>query len=142
MFWTSGAGSLAINCYGEAPSTRGSTTARCEGYSRGAGVATCLVHFLKRINMKNTETDIWKDLKDNMNHILEFPLVDFSIWRVSVFIWKSFKFDLDICETFPYQPDGTIPLIFFRIGWVEFMFENYFLYKKLYRRKYKFDPAG
>lgn len=92
--------------------------------------------------MNKNEVDIWKNLVENMSHVLEFPLIDFSIWRVSVFIWKSFKFDLDICETFPYQPDGTIPLIFFRIGWVEFMFENYFLYKKLYRRKYKFDPAG
>lgn len=77
-----------------------------------------------------------KDLK------IPEPILEFSFFSVSVFVWKYFNIEVDLVESYPYEPDGTTPLIMIQLGFVEFMFENKRLYSYLYKRKHGFKPMG
>lgn len=76
----------------------------------------------------------------NVKH--EEPLLCFSLWVSTVFIWRSFEVYIEAIETEPYELDGTTPLITLRIGWVEIMFESKQLYRIIYKRKWGFTPLG
>ena len=67
---------------------------------------------------------------------------DFYYMGIYVLLTKSSNFFLDILETYPYKPDGEIPLIFLTIGRVHITFENKFLYSFLYKRKNGYKPRG
>lgn len=69
-------------------------------------------------------------------------IYDFHFFGLSFLIWKQFKFEIDICETYPYAQDGEVPLIFITIGCLDIIFENKWLYKKIYNRRHGFNPIG
>ncbi len=72
----------------------------------------------------------------------EEPAYVYTKGPTLIFFFTKFKFELDICETEPYAPDGDAPFIFVRIGWVEFMFESKTLYKLIYKRRHGYEPWG
>jgi hypothetical protein len=49
---------------------------------------------------------------------------------------------IELVETHPYLPDGEIPIIMLNIGRLCIFFENKFLYKLIYKRKYGFIPKA
>ena len=54
-----------------------------------------------------------------------------------LYIWKSNQGrSVQLCETYPYAPDGDVPLIFISLWYIEFIIESPRLYKWLYNRKY------
>lgn len=86
----------------------------------------------------------FKELEEKIRKIdIPIPIYDTQIFGLSIWIWKEFhKPELEIVETYPYEPDGTTPLIFARCGWVELVFENKMLYKFLYKRKHGYYPMA
>lgn len=54
----------------------------------------------------------------------------FSIWKQSV------GWGVTLCETYPYAPDGEVPLVFIDIGKCQIMLDSPKLYKFFYKRKY------
>lgn len=72
----------------------------------------------------------------------EEPIHCFAGGHVLFLLYKAPKLELDICETYPYAPDGDVPLIFLRLGWFEFLFNNKFIYKTIYKRRYNELPEG
>lgn len=83
--------------------------------------------------------DIDKKVKADIENITIVPVWDFQIFGLGVLFWKNFEFTFDICETSPYAPDGDVPLIFAKIGWVEFIFENKRIYKYVYKKRYGYE---
>lgn len=84
----------------------------------------------------------WKEIDKNIKSEWAPPVFDFYIFGLSILIWKKFEFQLDVCETMPYQADGSVPLIFWQIGWVQFIFECKWIYKNIYIYKNKREPEG
>jgi hypothetical protein len=85
----------------------------------------------KRKNKTNNLDEIINETIKNIE--IETPLLDFHIFGVLFTIWKTAELSLELCETHPYTPDGDIPLIFVRIGFLDI---NKWLYKKIYDKKY------
>jgi len=99
--------------------------------------------FLTAINFGKIMTfdeKINKELKKDLD--LPTPLVDFNLGPIGVFIWKYFDFSVDIIETYPYELDGSYPLIMIQLGWIEFLFENKLIYKYIYKIKHNSYPMG
>lgn len=67
---------------------------------------------------------------------IDCPIFSIYIFKVTVFIWRKFDIYLDFLETNPYALDGTIPIIFLRLGFLEISFYSKKIYKYLYKRKY------
>lgn len=76
------------------------------------------------------------------NVTIPTPSYEFSIWGLSVFVWNKFEFSLEICETEPYAPDGEVPLIMVRTGWLEFLFYSKLLFKLIYKKRHGYSPRG
>lgn len=70
------------------------------------------------------------------------PIFSFHLFGVTFFMWKTFEFEIDALDTAPYAPNGEIPMLFFRFAWFELIFENKYLYKKIFKMKYKYEPEG
>lgn len=84
-----------------------------------------------------------KQIKDHIKNIdIPKPLSIFSIFDISVFIWKKPEFHIELVETWPYELDGQTPLIFAQFAFIEIAFFSERLYKFLYRRKHGFNPMG
>lgn len=81
--------------------------------------------------------EVFKDKDD-----LPSPIYDFQISGLSILIWKEFRFGVELLETYPYKEDGEVPMLFILIGPIELIFENKWIYRYLYKRKYKHDPTG
>lgn len=64
------------------------------------------------------------------------PLFDFTIFGITFILWKKWENYIDLCETFPYEPDGSVPLLFIRFTFFELIFYNKWLYKKIYKNRY------
>ena len=84
----------------------------------------------------NLDEKIRKDMEEV---IIECPILDFYIFGTSFLFYRKPELFFDICETHPYAPDGDIPLIFIRLGWLEIIFESKWIYKKVYKRRYGED---
>ena len=75
---------------------------------------------------------------------LDNPEIDYSalpLWHVhalglSFAVYRKAELSIEPLETEPYQFDGSIPLIFVRVAWFEWMFENKWLYTKIYVKKF------
>lgn len=63
----------------------------------------------------------------------------FSIKNVSVLLTFKWEIGIDLCETYPYAPDGDVPLIFISCGFIQFTIESKKIYKYLYDKKYGVD---
>ena len=74
------------------------------------------------------------------NVVTPTPLWYGDVLNLSFFIWSKPELNVEVCETEPYERDGSIPLIFLQIGWLEVMFYNHRLYNFLYNRKYGYLP--
>jgi len=72
----------------------------------------------------------------------ENPIFFKTVLGITLFVWKKFILEKGIITTEPYTWDGDYPIIYFRLGWLELMFENKRLYKFLYKREYGFCPRG
>jgi hypothetical protein len=87
----------------------------------------------------NLDEKIRESMKDV---VIPLPVSEIYAFGVSLFIWKEAKFEIDICETEPYQPDGSVPMLFFRFAWFELVFQNKTIYKFFYKRKLGYEPRG
>ena len=70
------------------------------------------------------------------------PLGVFDFLGVSVFIWKKPEVHLELVETWPYAPDGDVPMLMVQFAWFEIMFYSKPLYRFFYKRKYGRNPSG
>lgn len=70
------------------------------------------------------------------------PIYDRHLFNISFFIWKKPEIHLELVETWPYAPDGDVPMLMIQFGWIEIMFYSKRLYRYFYRKKYNEDPAG
>lgn len=88
----------------------------------------------------------WKEIEEKIKNSepMPLPIFDLQLLGLSIFVWRRFDkwVEVELVETFPYEPDGQTPLIFVRFAWLELAFENKWLYGKLYYRKHKFYPRG
>lgn len=84
-----------------------------------------------------------EQIKESISKI-EFPIpaYEFSVGPLSVFVWNKFEFSLEICETEPYAPDGDVPLIMLKMGWIEFLFYSKTLFKLIYKKRHGYLPRG
>ncbi len=73
---------------------------------------------------------------------MKSPLLSFYLFGVNFYVWRDFEVSIEPLETRPYAPDGSIPLIFLRLGFFEVNFESKYFYKKLYISKYEYEPEG
>ena len=73
---------------------------------------------------------------------MEFPIAEFAIFGLFIWVWKKPQLYIEVMETEPYQFDGEMPTVCLKIAWFEFWFDNKTLYKYLYRRKWGFNPRG
>lgn len=64
------------------------------------------------------------------------PVWSAHAFGVSFSIYRKAELSIEPLETEPYQFDGSIPLIFIRVAWFEWMLENKWLYTKLYVKKF------
>lgn len=62
------------------------------------------------------------------------PLWNFHIFGISFLVLKDFDFGVEALETAPYAPNGDIPVVFIRLGFLEVMIENKYLYWKVLNR--------
>jgi len=69
-----------------------------------------------------------------------YPLWSTDIGPVSLFVWRKPELKLETLETYPYQLDGSMPMIFAQAAWFELIFEWPWLYKIIYKRKYGYLP--
>ncbi len=84
-----------------------------------------------------------QQIRESISNIeIPLPVYDFSIGPVSIMIWKKFEFHLEICETEPYAPDGEVPLIMLKMGWIEFLFYSKVLFKLIYKKRHGYLPRG
>ena len=90
------------------------------------------------MNWENVEINI----EMNTDDIEYTPLLQLDTSLVSVYIWKKPKISIEALETQPYEFDGSIPMVFIQMGWLEFIVTNKWLYKKVYTRKYGYCPQG
>lgn len=59
----------------------------------------------------------------------KLPIPIFS----NLLVYKSYQgFSMELCLTEPYCPNGEVPLIFIKLGFVEFIVESKWLYRRLY----------
>ena len=93
-------------------------------------------------NEKEFEDRLWKGLEEHFKNkdTLPSPIKSFTIFGISILIWKHLKFRLEFLEISPYKLDGEVPIIFWELGPIEFIFENKFIYRYLYKLKYKCLP--
>jgi len=89
--------------------------------------------------MKKTFGEMIKDSISKVEIDNTIPLFDFHIFGVGFYINRKPELYFEICETFPYAPDGEVPLIFINVAWFEIIFESKWLYKKVYDRRYGVD---
>lgn len=59
-----------------------------------------------------------------------------------LFEQENQKTETNLNKPQPYALDGEIPLVFLKIGCIQFCFDSKWLYKKLYKRKHNCDPPG
>ena len=64
------------------------------------------------------------------------PRIDENFWGINLSVYRKPELYLELCETRPYAPDGTSPLIFMKLGIFHIMFENKRIYNYLYKRKF------
>jgi hypothetical protein len=95
------------------------------------------------MNNKN-EKELWDGLQKvfEIKDTMISPISNFRIGGLSVFIWRKFTLSLYVLETEPYRMDGEVPMVFLQIGPIEFVFENKFIYKRLYKREFGYLPRG
>jgi hypothetical protein len=63
-----------------------------------------------------------------------YPIFELGSWFM---VWKeSIDWGVNLCETFPYAPDGEVPLIFIDMGRCQITVDSRWLYKTIYERKY------
>lgn len=82
-----------------------------------------------------TNKELWDGLEEvfkNKDHIDcgPYPIKDISIFGITILIWKQSQgFTVELLETEPYEKNGTYPLIFAKLWYIEVMFCNKLLYK-------------
>jgi len=56
----------------------------------------------------------------------------------NLLIYKSYQgFSVELCLTEPYCPNGEVPLVFVMCGFIEFIVESKWLYRKIYERRFR-----
>lgn len=70
------------------------------------------------------------------------PFFEFTVFGVSFFFYKQFKFEVEAISTAPYELDGQTPLIYIDFMFLNIMFYNKFIYKYLYRYQNGYWPEG
>lgn len=70
------------------------------------------------------------------------PIVGFTLFGITFFMWSRPEFYFELIETEPYALDGSMPSIMVHLAWFEFIFESKTLYRFFYKRKYGEEPAG
>lgn len=68
---------------------------------------------------------------------IDLPLFSIDILSSTVFTWRRWEVYVDFLETNPYRPDGDVPMVFIRLGFLEISLYSKKLYKFLYKKKYK-----
>lgn len=98
---------------------------------------------MKNYHPKNEEK-LWKGLEEVFRNkdSMPTPILSLHVLNISIQVWKHFKFKIEFLETYPYKIDGEVPMIFVYLGPIELVFENKFIYKYLYKLKYKIFPRG
>lgn len=79
------------------------------------------------------------EIKDSPSCI---PSYDFSFKRFGFGYYTDNIpewFTIDLCETFPYAPDGEVPMMFLNIWKLQMWIEWSWLYRKIYKNRYQIE---
>lgn len=85
-----------------------------------------------------------KNPLDEYTPQMDYPkfYFDWFIFGVCFIFCSAFQVGIEVLETFPYEMDGQTPYIYINLFFLSICFENKWLYKKIYKKKYGFLPKG
>lgn len=91
----------------------------------------------------NIWANIEKAIAEDKEDYKQFtPIWCLPVGNVLVSLERTPELVLEVLETHPYAFDGSIPITFIQIAWLQFTVEWKWLYKILYKRKYGYLPTA